>query len=100
MNLKIRVFKLVTGIDLICSVIPFDLGQHCIVWGKTPKNKTHGGGISMVMVENPAVIEGDKLWPYMDGLHNNKEKFMIKEEHCMHILEPSEYIYNKYMEWL
>ena len=100
-GLKLRIFKLITGVDIICSVKEFDYDEMRITWGKTPTNETHDGGIMMVNVEYPALIlMSGGFKPYMEGLHKNMNTFLIKEEHCMHILTPSDEIGEQYFLWV
>jgi len=57
----------------------------------------------MVNVEYPALIlnrEWDYLKPYMEGLHKDEKSFLIKEEHCVHILTPSDNVAAAYLKWI
>ena len=108
MNKKLRIFKLITGETIICSIIPFNHESYALHWETTPKNETHEGGIYFVNVEWPAVIkrldflspEDLTFQPYMEGLHKDERSFLIKEEHCVHILTPSDDLGAAYLKWI
>ena len=101
MNKKLRIFKLITGETIICSIIPFNYEPYALHWEISPENETHEGGIYLVNVEWPAVINEDLTFkPYMEGLHKDERSFLIKEEHCVHILTPSDDLAAAYLKWI
>lgn len=110
MDKKLRIFKLITGETIICSIIPFNYEPYALHWETTPGNETHEGGIYLVNVEWPAVIKLKRgghpienitqFEPYMKGLHKDERSFLIKEEHCVHILTPSDDLAVAYLEWI